>query len=560
MEEKLLNHARKFVSSSLSFKWTDLERSVVERFFTNLDGRIFFIHTLPTNMIAVLMAMYSRMRNSRGIRGMMVDSFLPQVLATSLDECQNKYDGKQMKFLNDNNINTLDDFVAHSNETKIVFDEFMSQISVNPKYIEKLSQADKMKVFLSTWLDKYGHNSIARPAMLYICFEQISILLAKSLEWTRPGSGYIELSTRYVDMAGKNLYPIEKELAEYGIDEDRVLNVMNESFAAYRQLQGDNMDGEFPKFLNDYYSQNGFEGSSLEQGVMGETWDVLGNLLPSSTLTSVGMGISGEALPSLIHHLHLDGNPEFIAAVELLISEAEKIGATQFLRHLDITNWEKSGWEYLSSGDDFEHAPDKKFVEDTLFDVLKRKESFVDCGDWLSVINKLKNSERSQYDKLFREFELITVSFGSKMSFRGWRDLQRMGMSTHRRSYLNPHNGFYNYDKPAPDILHEIFSKVNNLNIELYDEMVEKKVPPSLMEYPLALGTIISFIMSSNLRQWEFCNWQRSKPSVNHEVRQSFIDFENKLRVAYPWWKDISRADITPAYTFARGSEIPLIK
>ncbi|MBL7021840.1 FAD-dependent thymidylate synthase [Patescibacteria group bacterium] len=555
MEEKLLKHAKAYINSSLSFKWTEQELRVVDHFFTNRDGRIFFIHSLPVNMITVLMAMYSRLRNTRGLRGMMVDNFLPQVLSAFIAECQEKFDGNQMKFLKENKIETLDDFIDHSDDTKQIFEDFMTKMSIDVGFLQEVAQSKKMRVFLSTWLDKYGHNSIARPAMLYVCFEHISILLAKSLEWTRPGAGYIELSTRYVDMAGKDLYPIEKELAEYGISEEKVLNVLNESFAAYRKLQGEDMDGPMPSFLKEHYSKAGFTGSDLEQGIMGETWDVLGNLLPSATLTSVGMGISGEALPSLIHHLQLDKNPEFQAAVELFIEEANKIGATQFLRHLDITDWEKSGWGYLldDKNEEFVHIPDIGFSENALYDIMRRKAGFQDCKDWTSVIAKLNTIPRSEYDKLYREFEVINVVFGSKMSFRGWRDLQRMGMSTHRRGYLNPANGFYKYDKPAPDILHEQFERIHKLNKELFDEMTEKGVPKHLKEYPLALGTLVPFIMGSNLRQWEFCNWQRTKYSVNHEVRQFFLKFESQLRDRYPWWRDISRADVTPAYTFARG-------
>jgi hypothetical protein len=56
-------------------------------------------------------------------------------------------------------------------------------------------------------------------------------------------------------------------------------------------------------------------------------------------------------------------------------------------------------------------------------------------------------------------------------------------------------------------------------------------------------------------------NWQRTKPDVNHEVRQVFLSFERRLREKYWWWKEISRADMTPGYIFARGgSNIPLNK
>ncbi|MDP3762643.1 MAG: hypothetical protein Q8Q97_01030, partial [bacterium] len=84
-------------------------------------------------------------------------------------------------------------------------------------------------------------------------------------------------------------------------------------------------------------------------------------------------------------------------------------------------------------------------------------------------------------------------------------------------------------------------------------------MPPELAQYPLALGNLIGFEFSANLLEWEFCNWQRTKYSVNHEVRQVFLAAERALREEYHWWSEISRADTTTAYVFARTKEgVPL--
>jgi len=412
------------------------------------------------------------------------------------------------------------------------------------------------------WLDKYGHNSIARPSMVYLCFEQVSILLAKSIEWCRPGAGYIELSTRYVDMAGKDVYPIARELAEYGVPEEMVENVINASFAAYKELQGDDFSGPFPQFLREQWHDTVNNDSKLEQGVIGETCDVLGNLLPCATLTSLGVGISGEALPEMIRHLKLDNTPENHVAVELVIEEAKKTGASQFLEHLELSEWRKTGWGYIES-DNFKswaHLPAKAEVENVLLRLFTEKEGFQDCQNWSDVISRLKGLERSNFDKLSREFEHVISTFWGMMAYRGWRDLHRMGFCTHRRGYIDPTKyGFYQYDKPAPDILQQRFFEIHALNQELFRTMKAHGVPNSMMEFPLVLGNLIPFTVGANLRQWEFCHWQRSKPSVNHEVRQVFLKFERIIREQYPWWSEISRADMTPAYVFARGnSDIPL--
>jgi len=163
------------------------------------------------------------------------------------------------------------------------------------------------------------------------------------------------------------------------------------------------------------------------------------------------------------------------------------------------------------------------------------------------------------FDKLPREFELVNFVFHNLISFRGWRDLHRMGLATHRRGYVTPNSGFYKYDKPQPEALEQAFQSLHQLNREIFNKLAAKNVPLELRQYVMAIGNLIPFTYAANLRQMEFSIWQRSKPSVNHEVRQVFLKMENDLRQKLPWWQELSRADITSAYVFARGdSDVPL--
>ena len=147
------------------------------------------------------------------------------------------------------------------------------------------------------------------------------------------------------------------------------------------------------------------------------------------------------------------------------------------------------------------------------------------------------------------------------MSFRSWRDLQRQSFCAHFRTYVTPLLGFYFYDKRggAPTEFYEACKSLHASNLRLYSGMKRRGVPDAPAQYPLAIGNMVGFDISANLLQWEFCNWQRSKFSVNHEVRKIFLDEEKVLRKHYPWWAKISRADTTPAYVFARTKQgIPL--
>jgi hypothetical protein len=567
----LCDIARRFLTKPI-YSFTEEETEVLDKFFTNLERRVFFMHTLPAAVGDVVLAMYSRLKNPRGLRGLFVDTFLPQFLATNLPEVDKKYEGKVENFLKDNRISSLAAFLAYSGESRKAYREFFKAFDIDPRYIQKFAESTKVKKFLRTWLDKYGHNSIARMANLWLCFEQVSILAAKSLEWNRPGFGAIELSTRYVDMSGKDYYPIDKELEALGIEPKCILGMIQTSFEAYSSLQGSNFTGPFPRYLRERFgSFFAHTPADLETGVVGETCDVLGNFLPAATLTSVGIAVSGEGFPELLKHLLLDATPENVILVEMVMEESKKLGANQFVRHTEPTPWKIASWEYLREGKFLDgpqsgiprlistHMSPRQYTEGVLLAGFRGQESYEGCKDFDALISALKKTPRGEFDKLPNHFEKVSASFAGVMSFRGWRDLHRQGFCTHYRTLLSPNLGFYEYDKPAPKEFAEACEAIHRENLNLYRHLQNKQIPKELCQYPLALGNMIGFDAGANFGEWEFCNWQRLKYAVNHEVRQVFLAMEQTFREHYPWWQEISRADTTRAYIFARGEKgIPL--
>lgn len=578
------------------------ELAVLKTFFTDTGSRVFFVHNLPQAMGDALLAMYSRMKNPRGVRGVFVDSFLPQLLATQLRETEEKYKGDAALFIRRSGIKNLADFTHHSEESARELHKFLAFFSprylsecvreylyspspneeklgriavaidgarVDDGYLKKLCSSEKVRKFLSTWLDKYGHNSIARMVGgIWICLENISLLAAKAVEENRPGSGFIELSTRYVDMSGKDCYPIWNEFDVYGIPSEAIRRKLALSFDLYRELQGENFDGPFPEFLRDRWGNRFSDARDLENGVIGETCDVLGNFLPAATLTSVGAALSGEAFPELIRHLRLTGTPECDVLADMIAEESAELGYDQFIAHADPTDWQAQNWEYLDeetfpkyirSGIFQAEFPSIDAVSNILLSVFRRQKSFSDCAAMENVVRKLKNRPRGAFDKLPRAFEATGGNFSGVMSFRGWRDLQRQGFSTHHRTLLTTRLGFYRYDKPAPMMLGHSFGIIREDDLRATGLMDSRFTPAILQQYPLSIGNIVGFTFGANLRQLEFCNWQRSKFGVNHEVRQLFLGMDDILATRFPWWKEISRVDSTSAYVFARTNEgVPL--
>ncbi len=556
--QKVIELAREFLNSPLGYSWSQLELRILECFFSNANNRVFLVRNLPPNVQATLFSMFSRLKNKRGIRGVFVDQFLPQLLAAELNEVREKFDGDELAFLRSNNIKSIDEFYSYSSQASQIVEMFINGIKQDEKVIAMLNQSEKARKFLRIWLDKYGHSSIARMATIWFGFEQISILAVKSLAWARPGVAQIGLSTRYVDFGSSTVYPIAEELEIFGADSKKIREVIDLSFSRYKELLG-----LFPEFLRKYWSNNEYflqNPKELETGIVGETFDVLGNLLPASTLTSVGFSVSGEALPSVLKHLLLDNTPENIALAELIINEASKNAADQFIRHYQPTQWDKMTRNYLEISY-FEWLLKSKAYQ-APFAILKSdpKDPYTFSEQLLGILaENISEFPRGEYDKLPREFEIISLPFVGVMSFRSWRDLQRQSLSTHLRTYLTTRLGFYHYDKPAPSELDLFFNQVYSANRKLEAELEALRVPVQLRQYVLALGNNVGFLMSSNLRQWEFCNWQRTKWSANHEVRQVFLCIERALRERYPWWKLISRSDLNNAYIFARGKKgVPL--
>lgn len=549
MTHEALEWARSFVRRAVAYSFTENESRALARFVTNTNRHTFFVRgVLPSNILTTLGAMYSRLKNPRGVRGVFVDSFLPNILTP-----ESESDDPEV-FLRKNRIRTLDQFINHSTETRDAFAAFLANTRVDGEYLCRLSESKRPKRFLETWLDAYGHNSIGRVGYVAFCTENISVMAAKSIEWTRPGAGFIELSTRFVDMRAKAVLPVW-ELLKVPIGR-RVKQLVGNCFEQYSHLMGgEKLDGPFPQFLRETHGQYlvaaGHPDKVIETGVTGETYDVLGNLLPACTLTSVFTAVSGEAFGSVLKHLILDESAENAALVELLIEEAKKVGADQFARHFQPTEYEKISWQYLQATEEFSgkmkalHTPRDEEIQ-AVESVLRLQEHKDD-------------GSRRYFDKLPRAYEIISVSFTGTMSFRGWRDLQRQGLSTHIRTLLTPDLGFYRYDKPAPRELGEAFNLIARESKEVYAALGAAGATKMLNQYILPMGWLVGFIFGCNLRQFEFCSWQRTKPGVNHEVRQKFLQMERLVRDSHPWWETVSRADMTPAYIFARGSAEKLV-
>lgn len=555
----MLQCARAFVTAPVEYAFTERERRALAPFFSNPDKRVFLFFGLPESVAATLLAMYSRQKNPRGLRGHFVDHLVPLLMLNSSDEAKTGHNAEwkvyQREF-KERGFRTLDQICDGSDVWSRYFESFIAAAG-DPEYWRIIADSGRIKSFKEEHIDTYGHNSIQRPARLLLCAEQVSIQAAKAFEETWPGTAFIELSTRYVDFSKKSQYPVWDEIA--CVDPDLAQWVrfnIEEHASEYLRLMGEKFDGPFPSFLRTWAASRVPDEADRKSGVIGEACDVLGNLLPCSTLTELGMAVSGEAVGSLFKNLRLQATPECYALAELIEDEIKRSGNSYFLRHTEPTPWEEATAEYL--------PPVKNQFFDSVGDVQTELRILAAFGEkvfsphaiercFRSRIAKLRTVPRGEHDTLPQQFRVVSVMAQSVMSYRGWRDLQRQSLSVHFRSRVTPRIGFYHYPKVRCVDLDEAFAAAHDRDRELYRVMSIACVPDQLMEYAMAMGNLVSFSITSDLRQAEFCNWQRSKWGVNDEVRAVFLAIEDHLRRAYWWWGALSRADRTPHFVFARG-------
>jgi thymidylate synthase ThyX len=447
--------------------------------------------------------------------------------------------------------------------------EFIDAIGTNPEYLARASNVERVSRMLGQWLDAYGHNSIARTAQVVLCGEQISTLTAKTIEWTRPGVGYIETSLRYVQANEGGVFPISQLLREYGISPDEVIDGIGKLFDIYSYHR--THAGGLREYLQTRYAYLVDNGTvtkkQLDLAIEGELFDVLSNVLPAATLTSVGVGVSGESLPTILQHLYLDETPENRAVLMAIVREAEKTGAAQFIRHWEPTPWKAAGWVPLSTKMFEREGRYPQLINPVSIDSIEKyltELMKLRVGSELhegidSIIKSMQNTKRRSHDKLPNEFEGIVFTVQGLCTFRSWRDIQRQGFCAHHRTLLTPLLGFYEYPKPHPTQLDVDFQSVHEQNKALFLCMQQRGVPVRLMEYPMALGNKVGYTVIANMLQWEFILWQRTKYSVHDGVRIDMSAIDKMFQQIMPWWNALSRTDRTPHYVFARTQNpIPL--
>jgi thymidylate synthase ThyX len=281
--------------------FSDEERQLLSRFFTNIDGPVFGIVNLPEVVKGALFARYSRSPHS--VRRLFLDEFVDQP---------------------DLGVRAIAD---------VVDDE--------PGVGLKKAQGLYNRVFT-----QFGDDSVAQLGGAHIACEQASNILTKVLEWGRLAS-YLEQSTRYIfydrKLGSRFRYHVPTELIGSPLEAD-FRSTMDELFDTYSALIG----RAVPYYESLYPKQDTDSMGVWRSTIRAKACDDLRGMLPAATTSNVGIFGSGQAYEMLLMRMRAHPLAEVRAYSDLMITELRAM-IPSFLTRVDVPDRGGAWSNYLSS-------------------------------------------------------------------------------------------------------------------------------------------------------------------------------------------------------------------
>jgi thymidylate synthase ThyX len=260
--------------------FTEDQRTVLARHFTNLEGPVFALVNLPEVVKGALFARYSR--TTKSLRRLFLDEFAEDV------------------------------------------DEGGELTSVGVERAEKLYD----RVFV-----EYGDDSVAQLGGVHLACEQASQLLAKALEWGRLAA-YLEQSTRYMryddQPGGRWRATVPPEIEDTGL-EHRCRGYLDEVFGLY---------GEMFQPMYEWYERRfpqdpGDSDFVYRSTIVAKTCDTLRVCLPAATRSNVGMYATAQSYEQLLMRLSVHPLAEMREYGALMLDELRKV-IPAFLKRVDV--------------------------------------------------------------------------------------------------------------------------------------------------------------------------------------------------------------------------------
>ena len=279
--------------------FTPEEKVILSSYVTNTDRSIFALTNLPEVIKGALFSRYSR--STLGLRTLLLRDFIQE---------------KESKFAE----------IQAGGE--------------NPDSAKNAKLAiESAQNFYDRILDGYGDDSIGELGGAHLAMENISILATKTVQDSRIGGSPLEKSTRYVSFAEKISGTSGKQ------DEFRFYQEPNLTNSVYRDLYLTTCRNLFETYIRftepirahvrkQLPRDPEISAAAYERSVVARGFDIIRGLLPSSTLTNMGVFGNGRFFETLIAKLRADPFRELNEIGQLSYEELTKV-IPSFVRRAD---------------------------------------------------------------------------------------------------------------------------------------------------------------------------------------------------------------------------------
>lgn len=486
------------MTTYIAEEFTPFEEEILRRYFTNLDQPVFALVNLPEVVKGALFARYSR--SPLSLRRLFLDEFVGE-LDISGDE-------------------TIDATVG-------------------------LRRAEELydRVFF-----EYGDDSVAQLGGVHLACEQSSNVLTKILEWGRL-MAYLEQSTRYIAYddrpGGRFRYYRDPEVLSSALGA-RYISDLDRQFEIYSDLVIK---------MKDFYREAIPQGSGdsdfiYRQAISAKAYDAVRGILPSASLSNVGIYGTGQAYESMLIRMRAHPLPEARDYAELILRELRKV-IPSFLTRVDLPDrgeeigayqadsrerLEELGEHFFPDHLPVENAPlvdltdfdpdaEVKLVASALYPHTHHPDRVVEgrvrqmtVEERIRVLQAMTGERGNRRQRPGRALERPAYRFDVLSDYGAFRDLQRHRMLTIDWQKLSTNHG---YVRP-PDVdtagYSSEFDSVMERSDGLYRAMNE--IFPEQSSYAVSLAYRVRYMMHMNAREAMHLLELRTSPQGHPAYRE----------------------------------------
>jgi thymidylate synthase ThyX len=499
--------------------------AVLKHFVTSTTSNIFALRNLPEVIKGALFSRYSR--SSLGLRSLLLKEFI----------------------LNEETAFQAITGVKEHHEEEKEEEEFVA--------------VKRAQNFYDRILDGYGDDSIGELGGAHLAIENVSIIAAKVIEDARIGGSPLEKSTRYIyfDQKINGEYQFYREpILMTSAYREEYTNLCNMLFDTYGKLippLTEMIEKKFPK-------EHDVSKSAYTAALRAKVLDCLRGLLPSSTLTNMGVFGNGRFFEGLIQKLNSHNLSEMQDIGKKMHQELAKI-MPSFVRRADQSHKYQLAYSAFKEQMSIElgnlqqehcsdiepmQGPGVKLIDYDPESPYKVAAAllFADskCGlaelqEYCEKLPKEKlsrildaacNSRENRRMKSPRALEHASFTFEIIADFGIYRDLQRHRILTQERQLLTCDYGYYIPDEILGTELEKEYREALEQAKEVYDRIALEL--PEEAQYVVPMAYNIHWYFHVNLRSLQWICELRSSPAGHLVYRYIAQEMAKQVIEVFP--------------------------